>query len=154
MNEFLEEFDWDYFVTLNFNFRSSVSEGRAREILKGLFARLDRTLLGRFWSKREDQRTFALVFPENVQTNLHFHALVRVDRVPQPTAMDFENALTSAWKGRVKSGTVDVQPVYDKGGAIRYSIKQLLREGHFERFFISTEFHSTNSEEKGLMKIL
>ena len=95
-----------------------------------------------------EERTFAFAFPENRRSNMHFHMPVRVEKSPRPSTAEFERAVEAAWRGRVKSGTVDVQRMYDRHGAIRYSIKQILRRGNLELYIISSEFHPTRPKQK------
>src|SRR5947208_13592922 len=65
------------FVTLSLGQDARLSQ--ARQLLRQWFARLDDHYLGRCWARRSsDQRTFAILMPENISTNLHYHCLMRL----------------------------------------------------------------------------
>ena len=62
------------FTTLAFNTKTSLTVATQR--LKALHARLDHLALGQRWSKKSNtQRVRSISFPENVNSNLHFHML-------------------------------------------------------------------------------
>ena len=138
MRELLRQFDWDYFVTVNFN-RATNWEG-ARKNLKEWHGRLDRQLLGGRWAKKLDKRTFFIAFSEGGETNLHWHMMVKV---ADGKHEKFEKNAARLLRGIVKSGTLDVQKLATKDDELRtsnYSIKDLWRDEAVERFVMSTEF--------------
>jgi hypothetical protein len=75
--QWLATMDIDFFVTLSFPQDSRIAG--ARPMLRHWFARIDNHYLGRAWSRTSSaERTFGIAFPENMQTNLHHHCLVRL----------------------------------------------------------------------------
>lgn len=138
MDELLRRYDWDFFITVNFN-RDTTWEG-ARANLKHWHAAMDRNLLGGRWAKKTEQRTFYFAFMEGAETNRHWHMLARVHDGKQDK---LENTAAWIWKDIVKSGSMDVQRLetaYDRSRASGYAIKQLWADRNLEEFLVSTEF--------------
>lgn len=141
-DDWLAEIDADFFVTLAFAQDTELNSARKR--LSHWFARIDNQYLGRAWSRApSDQRTFAIAFPENIRTNLHFHSLLRLP--PCARGEPYARAartLQSHWFRTDPRGSCDVAILYDQAGAARYAAKQLVRPGYFDHFLLASEFHS------------
>lgn len=149
----LESLKPTHFITFNFN--TDVTLISARRALKRFHAKLDRALHGRrFHLLSSEERTFFVAFPEHVNSNLHYHALLRTN------SYDFSLMAPKIWKQVVPSGDLhnatddvsgttlieawadglapapmrcsDVQTVAD------YVTKDAFQ--HYEHFVISTEF--------------
>ncbi len=134
----MRKYDWDYFITANFN-RATNWEGTRRN-LKDWHARVDRQLLGGRWAKKTKQRTFFIACSEGGETNLHWHLLAKVADGKQER---FENCAAELWKQMVKSGSLDVQKLHAKPDEVRtanYTTKELWRDEAIEHFVLSTEF--------------
>jgi hypothetical protein len=70
MLDWLQRYQWTHFVTLALN-DPGVGLDRARNILKGWDARMNRRLFGPKWHKKPDERLFAFYFFEKPETNPH-----------------------------------------------------------------------------------
>jgi hypothetical protein len=142
LEEWLVTTDTNLFVTLSLGQDARLSQ--ARQLLRQWFARLDDHYLGRCWARRSsDQRTFAILMPENISTNLHYHCLMRLPSWGQAQGIaDCAATLQRFWRRIVPRGTCDVEAIYDRTGAARYVAKQLVRPGHHEHYLLASEFHS------------
>lgn len=139
----LETLDVDLFVTLSFSQNMRIQE--ARPLLRLWFARLDNHYLGRNWSQKgSDERTFAVAVPENIDTNLHYHCVMRLPGWgrTQPIA-ECAVELDRYWRRLAWGCTCDVQLIYDLAGASFYTAKQLVRPGYDEHYLLASEFHRT-----------
>lgn len=140
--KWLESLSPDAFLTLNFNCEMTLYHARKR--YHNFLARLDRRLVGPRWLKLPDKRTDLIAFPENVNSNLHFHA---IGKLP-PKAYDMCQVTLMAeidrlWKSVVRSGSTDFQFItYDKHVLPDYITKQIGRPGVMESFVSSREFWS------------
>jgi predicted DNA-binding WGR domain protein len=73
----LASIDTDYLVTLSFSQSTRIAS--ARQMLRHWFVRIDNYYIGRTWSRvGSAERTFGISFPENMQTSLHYHCLIRL----------------------------------------------------------------------------
>jgi hypothetical protein len=144
--EWLATVEADLFVTLSF--AQNVRLAGARQLLGQWFARIDNHYLGRSWARRNSaERTFAIAVPENINTNLHFHCLMRLPGWGRTQDIaDRIVTLDRYWRRIVPRGTCDVQPIYDLPGAARYNAKQLVRPGYLEHYIFANEFHSEGAK--------
>lgn len=110
----------DFFVTLVFNRDVTLEDAKADA--HHLFARIDRVTVGRSWHKRPEMRASYMGLAENLDSNLHLHLAVRVH--PDRHAM-FEATARTLWLERVRSGSIDVQSIYDADGLADYMTKQI-----------------------------
>lgn len=137
----LRGLDVDLFVTLSFNQTTRIHQ--ARPLLRQWFARVDNRYLGRSWSRRgSDERTFAVIIAENIDTNLHYHCLMRLPDLgrKQPVAQCAAE-LDRYWRRLAPGGTCDVESIYDLAGVARYMAKQLVRPGYDDHYVLASEFH-------------
>ncbi|MAK61597.1 MAG: hypothetical protein CMK09_11505 [Ponticaulis sp.] len=131
--KFLHDQPVSHFVTLVFNEDRSVS--LAHRKLRDWHARVDRALLGPKWAKREkSDRTLFFAFPEHIQTNIHYHLLVRPALTR--TQIAFEEIAETAWNYLVPAGSIRVLPITRKRGVIDYVTKDIFR--NFEHAVFSS----------------
>ena len=149
MEEWLATIDADLFVTLSF--AQDAQLGTARPLLGQWFARLDNLYLGRGWARRSsDERTFAIVVPENISTNLHYHCLMRLPSWGRTQSIaDSTATLDRFWHRLVPRGTCDVELIYDLPRLARYVAKQLVWPGYLDHFLLASEFHSKGTKADG-----
>jgi hypothetical protein len=149
LTEWLANIEADLFVTLSF--AQNARLGGARQSLGQWFARIDNHYLGRGWARRNsDERTFAIAVPENINTNLHFHCLMRLPSWGQTQDIaDRAATLDRYWRRIVPRSSCDVELIYDLPGAARYIAKQLVRPGYLDHFVLAREFHPQSAETPG-----
>lgn len=122
-----------HFVTLVFNEPRALS--LAHRKLRDWHARIDRALLGPKWAKRErSDRTLFFAFPEHIETNIHYHLLVRPALTR--TQFAFEDIAVTAWSDLVPAGDVTVFPITQKRGVVHYVTKDIFR--NFEHAVFSS----------------
>jgi hypothetical protein len=140
-DHWLATLDVEFFVTLSF--AQNTELGSARKLLRHWFARIDYHYLGRAWCRKSaDQRIMAIVFPENIYTNLHYHCLVRLPERARHEAYDqTARVLQQHWRRTEPRGSCDVATIYDRPGAARYAAKQLVRPGYSDHYVLASEFH-------------
>lgn len=135
----LGERKFTHFITFNFNGPTSLASGR--NALKNFHARLDRKLLGRNFNKLPaDDRSLFFAFPEHVESNLHYHALLRC---PDMRLSVF--GLGGIWERLVPAGDVHIIKMEDKAPedlerVARYISKEAWKPSAYDGFIISTEF--------------
>ena len=130
---FLRNQPVSHFVTLVFNEQRALS--LAHRKLIDWHARVDRALLGPKWAKREkSDRTLFFAFPEHIQTNIHYHLLVRPALTR--TQIAFEEIAVTAWNDLVPAGGVSVLPITRKRGVVHYATKDIFR--NFEHAVFSS----------------
>lgn len=99
MKDWLSEMDLNLFLTFNFNDDTSLVSGR--RALRHFLAKVDRKLLGRHFNVAPlEQRTFMIAFPENLASNLHYHALLRVHDTR------FLTVAEQAWQKLIPAGDI------------------------------------------------
>ena len=140
--EFLRTLDVDLFVTQSFSQNTWFAQ--ARPLLGQWYAHLDNHYLGRGWGRRSSgERTFAVAVPENIDTNLHYHSLVRLPAWGRTQPIDeCSAALDRYWRRLAWGGTCDVQAISNLPVLARYMAKQLVRPGYEQHYLISSEFHN------------
>jgi len=107
------------FTTLAFNTQTSLTVAIQR--LKALHARLDRRALGQRWSKKTlTQRVSSISFPENIDSNLHFHMLWRS---PNHEAKLIQE-LPIIWQKLVPAGDADMRVINNAAPLFDYCTKQ------------------------------
>ena len=138
---FLNSFDFDYFITANFNRDTTPESGKKN--LRYWHRKLDRKLFGEyFWKKKPEDRTFFIAFPEIGSQNgkFHYHML---SKVPSDRRKGFENFASKYWEKQVRGGDLDVRFLrgdIDKQTVKSYTCKDVWRGENYENFLVSTEF--------------
>ena len=117
--DWMAEQDYRIFTTLAFNGDTSVSA--ATDKLKLLHARLDRLALGPRWQKLSEQRITSISFPENIESNLHFHMLWSA---PKSEDTLFQT-LPILWQEIVPAGDADMQLISGTDTLYGYCTKQM-----------------------------
>jgi hypothetical protein len=80
--------------------------------------------------------------PENIDTNLHYHCLMRLPSWGRTQSIAGCTAtLDRYWHRLAPCGTCDVQLIYDLPGAARYVAKQLVRPEYLDQYLFAREFH-------------
>ncbi len=142
MNELLRDMEADYFVTANFN--RDTSYEAARKALKGWHARVDKVLLGGSWSRKaRAERTQFVAFVEHLESNLHWHLLLRLGEGADEQR--FEQVAEGCWLRLVKSGSLDVEKIdtsADRARVANYVTKDLWRREARDGFVLSGEFRN------------
>ncbi|MBT4116281.1 MAG: hypothetical protein HOE84_07635 [Rhodospirillaceae bacterium] len=130
----------EVFVTLNFNRETTVQGGW--KTLKEFHARLDRKFLGTDWSTRGFERSDFIFFPENIQTNFHYHGLgVLPVNAERYTTQSLRVIINDIWKALVPSGTTDFQLITASPEILaNYVTKQVSHDASRAGYITSREF--------------
>ena len=150
--EWLAQMDVDLFVTLSL--AKNIGVDRARRKLRLWLAFVDSHYLGARWTRRpSSERTKAFIFAESVDTNLHYHALMKLPYRGQLESLEVRAAtLERFWRKIEWRGTCHVDWVRDAGAA-EYVTKQLVRPGYLEQIILANDFHPdrdrSSDEERG-----
>jgi len=149
MVELLNQQDFDFFVTLNLN-QPNTNIKSGNEKLKKFHAYLDRALLGKYWHRKPyDDRTLFLAFPEHIESNLHYHLMVKL---MDGKKMDFIVEAPKAWEKVMPSGSIEIgnreddltlNSDVDRIKTAWYATKNIWNDNCRENFIISSQF--TNS---------
>ena len=87
------------------------------------------------------RRTLIIMFLEHADTtNPHLHGLVLFQDGKSLGLVDRDRKVLSAWERAVKSGTIDMQEVYEPAGLARYITKECWSEKNYDSMMISSEF--------------
>jgi len=142
--QWLAAMDVDLFATLSFP--QNVGLERGRQILRHWFACLDSHHLGKGWAQRpSNDRTVAIVFSENIMSNLHYHILMHLpDKAQRESIAHRSSTLERFWVRVVPRGTCQVRSIRDAGAA-RYVTKQLVRPGYWQHYILASEFHANRN---------
>lgn len=141
----LETLNFTHFVTLTFNQRQYHRPDQileyARDKIKFFHSKLDRCLLGSdFYKKPTNQRTLFVAFPEKIQTNMHYHILMRIAVLSENK---FNTHAENIWTSIMPSGTYDckvLRDAYDEDGLVSYAVKEQFKNVNFNHTIISSEF--------------
>jgi hypothetical protein len=144
--EWLAQTDMDLFATLSLAENTGLQQGRQK--IGRWLAYIDNHYIGRGWSKRpSSERTEAFIFPESIDTNLHYHCLMRLPPRAQAESLAVRAAvLERLWRKIEWRGTCEVDWVRDADAA-RYVTKQLVRPGYLDQIIIASEFHRDRSQD-------
>lgn len=139
----LDEFTFDYFVTLSSNFGDLRYE-QMRDRLRQWDAMCNRHLNQKNWAHRPDERLLWFAFFEKLGVNPHWHLLVQIDAcVDNPHRAKrnsrFPLMAAKSWRKLMPSGSFDCQAI-ESSGALCYSAKALGNGDHLEMFVCSREF--------------
>lgn len=141
----LNRLDFTHFVTLAFNpigyHRPESTLKFAREKLKYFHANLDGKLIGSKWyQKAKEERTFFIAFPEKIETQMHYHLLMRVNERYEAR---FNRFAEKIWLKLLPSGTYDCQPFKTAPhpeGYLTYVTKEQKTALNYDNTIISDEF--------------
>ena len=147
LREWLSELPWDCFLTLNLN--TSSTRSTVRTHFKHFCQYLDRSILGRRYMSNPARRTLIIVFLEHADTtNPHLHGLVQFRDGKSLGLVDRDRKVLSAWERAVKSGTIDMQEVYEPAGVARYITKECWSEKNYDSMMISSEFFGGEAAQR------
>ena len=147
--ELIDRWRYTRMVTLQFNDAKTgylPVNGRSeaiRRALRGWDARINRHLLGRYWSSSPD-RTFCFYVPEKISASPHWRGLVRffTDDLEwrREQEWEFDQRAPAAWSEVVPQGTCVVSPVSDQISAREYLAKSLPYDVNYEHVVVPDEF--------------
>ena len=108
-------------ASLGLLFDLKPEQGSTRSAVRTHFKRfcqyLDRSILGRRYMSNPARRTLIIVFVEHADTtNPHLHGLVLFQDGKSWGPIERERKVLLAWERAVKSGTIDMQEVYEPAG--------------------------------------
>lgn len=142
---FLTDLNLPCFATLNFN--KYLSTNAAYTLLRKFHRELDRTLLKkRFHLLPQDERTFFIAMPEHLNSNFHYHMLMK------PPAVEFEYFSSAASLVCVKNfpaSSFHISKLNSTNDVRRtsfYSCKDLINQKNYENFVVSTQFLSSKKK--------
>jgi hypothetical protein len=145
IRKWLSQLSWDYFLTLNLNTRSNRSAVRTH--FKHFCQYLDQSILGRRYMKHPERRALIIMFLEHADTtNPHMHGLVQFRDGKPWGPLKRERKVLSAWERAVKSGTSNMQMLYEPAGVARYITKDWRPET--DSMMISWEFFGEAVQER------
>lgn len=138
--EFVTRHPFNTFVTLTFN--DSHSFDYMRQKLKTFHARLDRHVLGYNWAKKSAaERTFFIAFAEKVNSNAHFHLMMKAS---DTRLGKIHEVAADTWKYLVPAGDCQIKSFCDadRMRIASYVTKEQRYSENNSNFIISTEFSS------------
>jgi len=143
-------------MTLNFNprpfrkplgeegtpvFDSPITLTNAKKAIGRCFAKVDRNLLGRQFTRDRDQRTTGVFVFEHAHSNLHAHGLLRVqpDRINEFAQM-FPPTQRGIWTDVWAPGSQWTTFAHDPGGFADYFAKELRASSSPDAMFFLEDF--------------
>ncbi len=147
LRSFLISLDLPLFVTVAFN--KSLSIAKAQKLLNEFHYEIQKLLWGRkFYRIPAEHRIFFIAFPEHIQTNIHYHLMLRVPREYQER---FKISAHEALRRILASADLQIHEPHSQADLIKtklYSTKDLFNELNYEHFVISTQFQRKPCREK------
>jgi hypothetical protein len=131
-------------ATVAFNCDNHLHRGR-RDL--GRFHKLcDKKLLGpNFYKMAESERTLFIAFPEHIDTNLHYHLLIKPAKNRISSYLEHAPAI---WEKICRSGSLELTTIDSLEAAIktsRYCCKTSWEDLHYQNFILSGEFMKQRS---------
>ncbi len=136
--DLMKEIDAQYFLTLTFN--QDIADPVAYGRLKEFFQRLDRQMLGPRYVKYPQRRALFIASFEHPGRNSHYHCVGRFDPETKWRDRELDQMCSQVWRKLWRKGTTNLQPIYDRDGAVSYTTKDLFREGNYDRLIVSSQF--------------
>jgi len=131
----LAQGDFNFAATANFNRTTSLHA--AGNMLATWQRNVDRGVLGRGWKKKPaTDRIFFVAIPEHLNSNLHFHMLLRAPINP----IKAQQKAAAEWRFLVPSGGMWISALNDIGDLSRvatYATKDLWNGIGIEGFIVS-----------------
>jgi hypothetical protein len=126
------------------NKERKLSINAARRLLRLFDAEINKYFLGKYYYKKPScRRILSLLFPENIDSNLHYHG---VFYVPKEFHDEFEKIAILTWLKVNKSGSLKIRPLLTKADihqATDYCIKNIYVFQNYEQYVLSSEFWSS-----------
>ena len=142
---FLTELNLPCFATLNFN--KYLSTDAAYTLLRKFHRELDRTLFSkRFYEVPEEQRTFFIAMPEHLNSNFHYHMLMKPPALAFKT---FSDAASSVCSKNFPASSFHISKLNSTDDVRKtsfYSCKDLINQENYETFVVSTQFLSSKKK--------
>ena len=139
LRSFLVNLDLPLFVTLAFN--KSLSVAKAQKLLNEFHYEIQKSLWGKkFYRIPAEQRIFFIAFPEHIDTNIHYHLMLKV---PPRYRVLFQIHAQNALSRVLESADLKIEEPQSPEDVIKtkfYSTKDLFNERNYEHFVISTQF--------------
>ena len=107
---------------ITFNFGVTLSMQTASEKMEAFCKRLERRSFGKKWHQKTDGRLTLIAFPENVDTNTHFHGMAKLSRRVERVLA--RNGST-VWSELTPRGQLHAGPLKNIDAANNYFTKQL-----------------------------
>jgi hypothetical protein len=118
---------------ITFNFGITLSTQAASEKMEALCKRIERKAFGGKWHQKEDGRLTVIAFPENVDSNTHFHAFAKV-------TAKLERALerhgSTIWSKITPRGQLHTKPLRNVAAAKNYFTKQLRTNDRLDAIYL------------------
>lgn len=139
LRSFLVNLDLPLFVTVTFN--KSLSIAKAQKLLNEFHYEIQKSLWGKkFYRIPAEQRIFFIAFPEHIDTNIHYHLMLKV---PPRYRVLFQIHAQNALSRVLESADLKIEEPPSPEDVIKtkfYSTKDLFNERNYEHFVISTQF--------------
>lgn len=139
LRSFLVSLDLPLFVTLAFN--KSLSIAKAQKLLNEFHYEIQKFLWGKkFYRIPAEQRIFFIAFPEHIDSNIHYHLMLKV---PSRYRVLFQIHAQNALSRVLESADLKIEEPQSPEDVIKtkfYSTKDLFNEHNYEHFVISTQF--------------
>ncbi|MFN4895006.1 MAG: hypothetical protein ACK5HO_04415 [Pseudomonadota bacterium] len=139
LRSFLVNLDLPLFVTLAFN--KSLSIAKAQKLLNEFHYQIQKSLWGKkFYRIPAEQRIFFIAFPEHIDSNIHYHLMLKV---PPRYRVLFQIHAQNALSRVLESADLKIEEPQSPEDVIKtkfYSTKDLFNELNYEHFVISTQF--------------
>jgi hypothetical protein len=140
----------EHFLTINFN--RDFTPKKRQLLVKGLFRRIDRKLLGRRYMDLIERRADFIIVEEHPDSNAHYHCLGHFDPQRKLSTKQLAALIEREWRKLCKSGTVDLQRINrTRPRLASYVSKSLTKENWGDRVMTSREFWGISSKA-GQMK--
>jgi len=147
LRSFLVNLDLPLFVTVTFN--KSLSIAKAQKLLNEFHYEIQKSLWGKkFYRIPAEQRIFFIAFPEHIDSNIHYHLMLKV---PPRYRVLFQIHAQKALSRVLESADVKFKEPQSPADVIKtkfYSTKDLFNELNYEHFVISTQFQRKPSREQ------
>lgn len=133
-----DDFDFNYFITANFNKQMSLNAAQSNLI--EWHRKLDKYLLGRNFYKptKNELRTICVACAEHVDSNIHWHFLVQRGDDCGSARLALNHSMFGIraallWGETIAGGKMDVQNIDSRGGGKRRLANYMTKEfGHKE----------------------
>lgn len=139
LRSFLVSLDLPLFVTVTFN--KSLSIAKAQKLLNEFHYEIQKSLWGKkFYRIPAEQRIFFIAFPEHIDSNIHYHLMLKV---PPRYRVLFQIHAQHALSRVLESADIKIYEPKSPEDVIEtkfYSTKDLFNELNYEHFVISTQF--------------
>lgn len=155
IRQWLMTMSFTHFGTFNFNCSTTLES--ARKKLRHFHACWDNEIFGKRYNRATpEKRLFMCVFPEHINTNTHFHALIRSSIKTTGNTPDFRLEAPKLWENIIASGSLYIPEVPAEKLALmsdesvisgeqlqriaNYITKDTIKQKNYDSFILSNEF--------------